>query len=63
MGSICRRYVADRGWVIDRVIRTIARWSSEEFVISNVMKRDETFGALGQERYRIELELRLDRGR
>ena len=49
--------------VIDRVIRMIARWSFKEFPISNVMMRDETFGALGRGKYRIELELRLDRGR
>jgi hypothetical protein len=49
--------------IIDRVIRIIARWSSTEFGRSHVMKRDETFGALGKGRYRIELELRLDRGR
>ena len=49
--------------VIDRVIRSIARWSSKEFAKSHVMKRDETFGALGRGKYQMELELHLDHGR
>ena len=49
--------------IIDRVIRSIARWSSKEFAKSHVMKRDETFGALGRGKYQMELELHLDHGR
>ena len=50
---------------IDWVIQIIAHWSSssKEFTKSHTMKRDETFGALGGGKYRIELELHLDRGR
>lgn len=49
---------------IDAVIRKIARWRNTEVpTMRQVEKRDETFGVLGNGKFRLELELCLDRGR